>query len=141
MPTQSENDIMEICASHVWKEKNNYPSVSIARNVPVVSFFYQRKNCIISKMSTSSRYTQHSQSTHALSNSKTQSQTYVKNQIKGHTCKHLASRLRTSTQRTATNIPVGWNERNLLLTSCVFLLPLSATDEEERLIPIYTIQD
>jgi hypothetical protein len=40
-----------------------------------------------------------------------------------------------------TNIPVGWNEHNLLLPSCFFLLPLSATDEEERLIPIYPIQD
>ena len=37
--------------------------------------------------------------------------------------------------------PVGWNEHNLLLHSCVFLLPLSATDEEERQTLIYPIQD
>ena len=104
-------------------------------------FFNQSKNCIISKLSTSSRYTQHSQSTHALSSSKSQFQTCVKNQIEGHTGIHSASRLRTSAQRTATNIPVGWNEHNLLFPSCVFLLPLSATDEEETLIPIYPIQD
>ena len=89
-------------------------------------FLDQRKNCIISKLSTSSRYTQHSQSTHALSSSKSQSQTCVKNQIEGHTGIRSASRLRTSTQRTATNIPVGWNEHNLLLPSCVFLLSSSS---------------
>ena len=104
-------------------------------------FLDQKKNCIISKLSISSRYTQHSQSTHALSSSKSQSQTCVKNQIEGHTGIRLASRLRTSAKRMATNIPVGWNEHNLFLPSCVFLLPLSATDEEERLIPIYSIQD
>jgi len=104
-------------------------------------FLDQRKNYIISKLSTSSRYTQHSQSTHALSSSKSQFQTCVKNQIEGHTGIRLVSRLRTSAQRMTTNIPVGWNEHNLLLPSCVFLFPLSATDEEERLIPIYPIQD
>ena len=118
------------------------PFPLLLQDFVVFSFFLdQRKNCIISKLSTSSRYTQHSQSTHALSSSKSQSQTCVKNQIEGHTGIHSASRLRTSAQRTATNIPVGWNEHNLLLPSCVFLLPLSATDEEERLILIYPIQD
>ena len=100
-------------------------------------FLDQKKNCIISTLSTSSRYTQHSQSTHVLSSSKSQSQTCVKNQIECHTDIRSASRLRTSAQRMATNIPVGCNEHNLLLLSCVFLLPLFATNEEERLIPIY----
>ena len=53
----------------------------------------------------------------------------------------LASRLRTSAQKTMTNIPVGWNQHNLLLPSCIFLLLLSVTDGEERLIPIYLTQD
>jgi hypothetical protein len=63
-----------------------------------------------------------------------------KNQIEGRTHICSASRLRISAQRTATNIPVRWNEHDLL-PFFVFLLPLSAIDGEERLIPIYAIQD
>jgi hypothetical protein len=53
---------------------------------------------------------------------------------------HSASRPRTHAQRMATTVPVGWNKHNLL-PSCVFLLPLSAIDEEERRVPTYMIQN
>ena len=105
-------------------------------------FWDQRKNCIISKLSTSSSYTPHSQSTHALNNFKSQSQTCVKKSNKRPHRRTLSKQAKNKLPMNGDqHLPVGYNEHNLLLPSCVFLLPLSATDEEERLVPIYLIQD
>ena len=105
-------------------------------------FLDQRKNCIISKLSTSSSYTPHSQSTHALNSFKSQSQTCVKKSNKRPHRRTLSKQAKNKLPMNGDqHLPVGYNEHNLLLPSCVFLLPLSATDEEERLVPIYPIQD
>jgi hypothetical protein len=72
------------------------------------SFFRSKEELyyVYQSWSISSIYKQHSQSTHALSSSKAQSQIYVKNQIEGRTGIRSANKLRTSTQRATANILV-----------------------------------
>ena len=75
---------------------------------------------------------------------KTQLQTYMTLRIEGCTAKHSActgkhpaTNSRTEAQRMAANTPAG--EVDKLLLSCVFHLLLSATEEKERLICIFSL--
>ena len=73
-----------------------------------------------------------------------QLQTYMTLRIEGCTgkhsactCKHPATNSRIEAQRMAANTPAGEVEK--LLLSCVFHLLLSATEEKERLICIFSL--
>ena len=75
---------------------------------------------------------------------KTQLQTYMTLRIEGCTGKHSActgkhpaTNSRTEPQRMAANTPAGEVEE--LLLSCVFRLILSATEEKERPICIFSL--
>jgi hypothetical protein len=112
------------------------PSTLLKILLNVLDFLDQRKNFIISKLSTSSSYTQHSQSTHALSSSKSQSQTNVKKSNRRPHMHRSGSKLRTSAQRMATNIPVGWNDHCLFFLHASFFfmfLPLWKRETDPNL--------
>ena len=57
--------------------------------------------------------------------------------------RHTLSKLQAENKRpkNGDQHPYSWNEHNLILPSRVFLLPPFATNEEERPISIYLIQD